>query len=269
MILVNVLAMIAVAAAIVMAMLGSETPALDRATAFREADQALAVARGGELTAVAALRRDLRDGPDSDDRTEAWTRVAQAATPIAGGTFTLTIADAQGRLNVNDAAGIGEPVLAAVAAALGLSPDVASRIARSLAERGRVQDLGELARAGLDDATLAHLKRLVTVLPAVAPVNVNAASPEVLGLLVGDPVGGRILADRRDRAGKLTPLDFAATGLRLPPGAGFTSDHFVVTTTVVQGATSLTLTSLIERRRGPRPAVVAIARWLGPTPPAP
>ncbi len=266
MILINVLAMVAVAAAIVTAMLGSETGALDRATMFRDAAQALAIARGGELTGIAALRRDLVTGPDSDDATEPWARVAQATTPIAGGTFTLRIADAQGRFNINDAAGTGEPVLAGIAAALGLKPDVASRIARSLAERGRVNGLGDLARAGLDDATLAHLRALVTVLPATAPVNVNAASPEVLGILVGDAVGGRILADRRDHAGKLVPEDFTATALRLPPGAGFTSNHFIVTTTVVQGATSVTLTSLIERRRGPQPVVVAIARWIGPPP---
>ena len=268
MILVNVLAMVAVAAAVCMAMLGSEPSAIDRATMFRDAAQALAIARGGELTAIAALRRDLTTGPDSDDRTEAWAHVAQAATPIDGGSFALTIADAQDRFNVNDAVGLGEPVLAAITTALGLPADVGGRIAQTLAERGRVEDVGDLTRAGLDDASLARLRPFVTALPAVAPVNVNAASPEVLGLLVGDAVGGRILADRRDRAGKLTPQDFTATNLRLPRGAGFTSDHFVVATTVSQGATSVTLTSLIERRRGPQPVVVAIARWIGSNPPA-
>lgn len=263
MILVNVLAIVAVVAALVMAMLGSETPAVDRATMFRQSAQALAIARGGELTAIAALRRDMVAGPDSDDRTEPWAKVAQASTPIADGSFALNIADAQDRFNVNDAAGMGEPMLAAITTALGIAPDVATRIAGSLAERGRIRDVADLARAGLDDATLARLRALVTVLPAVAPVNVNAASPEVLAILVGDPVGGRILGDRRDRAGKLTAVDFAATGLRLPPGAGFTSDHFVVTTTVTQGAETVTLTSLLERRHGPRPAVVAIGRWVG------
>lgn len=266
MILINVLAMVAVAAAVVMLMLGSEGAALDRALAFRDGAQALAVARGGELTAIAALRRDLDSGPDSDDRSEAWARVAQATTPIEGGSFTLTITDAQSRFNVNAAPGAGEPLLAAITTSLGLDPDTASRIAKSVAERGRVADLGELTRAGIDDATLARLRPLVTALPATAPVNVNAAPPALLAVLTADPVGGRILGDRRDRAGRLTPLDFAATGLRLPAGAGFTSDHFVVTTTVTQGRETVTLTSLLERRRGPAPVVVAIARWLGPPP---
>ncbi len=264
MILVNVLAMIAVVAALVMGMLGGEVAAVDRATDFRDAGRALAIARGGELTAIAALRRDLATGPDSDDATEAWAHVAQAPTPIAGGTFTLTVADAQARFNVNAAAGTGEPDLAALAVALGLPPDVAPRIAATLADRGPVGDVGELTRAGLDPAMLARLRPLVTALPGIAPVNVNAAAPALLAVLVGDAAGARLLADRRARAGRLTALDFAAAGVRLPAGAGFTSDHFVVTTTVTQGTAAVTLTSLIERHRGSAPAVVAIGRWLGP-----
>ena len=264
MILVNVLATIAVAAAIIVAMLGADATALDRAAMFRDAAQAFAIARGGELSAIAALRRAPPTG--SDDATAAWAKVAQAKTPIVGGTFTLVISDAQGRFNVNAAVGAGEPRLAAIVAALGLDADVASRISASLAERGRVADVAELTRAGIDDATLARLRPLVTALPGVAPVNVNAASPALLGILVGDAAGGRALGDRRVRAGKLTPDDFTATALQLPDGAGFTSDHFVVTTTVAQGATTVTLTSLLERRRGATPGVVAIARWLGGPP---
>ncbi len=261
MILVNVLAMVAVAAALVMAMVASEGPALDRATAFRDARQALAIARGGELTAIAALRRSRAAGGDA---AAALARVAQATTPIDGGTFRLAVADAQARFNVNAATGPGEPQLAAIAAAAGVNPDVAMRIAASLADRGRVGDLGDLARAGIDDATLAKLRPLVTALPGDAPVNLNAASPVLLAALTGDPAGARLLADRRSRAGRLTVVDFAAVGLPVPPGAGFTSDHFLATTTVVQGTARVTLTSLIEERPGPAAAVVAVQRWLGP-----
>ncbi|MGI4876531.1 MAG: hypothetical protein ACRYG4_03515 [Janthinobacterium lividum] len=263
MILVNVLALVAVAAAVVMMMLGVEDPALDRAIKLREAAQALAVANGGELTAVVALRRDMTTGPGSDDPTEPWAKVAQAKTPIAGGSFTLTIADAQGRFNVNAAGGGGEPALAAITTSLGLAPDIASRIAKSIADRGRIDTLDELARAGIDAETIAALRPLVTALPGKADVNVNAASIGVLAPLLGDKVGARILVDRRDRAGRLTPLDFAATGLSLPAGTGFTSDHFVVTTTVTIGGTTQTLTSLLERRHGKPPSVVAISRQRG------
>jgi general secretion pathway protein K len=263
-ILVNVLAMVAVAAALVMTMLAGEVPAVERATAFGDADRALAIARGGELTVIAALRRDLAAGGDRDNASGAWAHAAQATTAIDGGTFRLAVADAQGRFNVNAATGAGEPQLAAITTALGLNPDIAERIAASIAARGRVGDVGELARAGIDDATLARLRALVTALPGAAPVNVNAASPALLAALTGDGAAARVLADRRARAGRLTLVDFAAAGVSMPPGAGFTSDHFIATTTVVQGATTVTLTSLIERRREPAAAVVAIQRWLGP-----
>lgn len=262
MILVNVLAMVAVAAALVTAMLGREGPALDHAAAVRDATQALAIARGGELTVVAALRRDLAAGHDP---AAALRRVTQDEVAIAGGTFTLTVADAQARFNVNAGAGDGEPQLAAITAALGLNADIAERIAASIADRGRVSDIGELTRAGIDDATLARLRVMVTALPGDAPVNVNAASPALIAALVGDAARARLLVDRRARSGQLTDLDFTAANLTVPPGTGFASDHFLARTTVVQGAATVTLTSLIERRHHPD-GVVAIGRWLGPPP---
>ncbi len=86
----------------------------------------------------------------------------------------------------------------------------------------------------------------------------------LLGVLAGDAATGRLLAAQRDRTGRLTPLDLAAAGVTLPPGAGYASDHFVVTTTVTQGATTVTLISLVERRGGARPDVVVISRRLAP-----
>ncbi len=292
MILVNVLTMVAVAAALVLAMLDREVPAIDRTASYREAAQALAIARGGELSTVAALRRDngatpggatpdgaTPDGavpgdatPDGltahdatpDNAINIWAKVAQAPTPIAGGSFALAIGDAQGRFNVNAATGAGEPLLAAIVAALGLPADVAGRIAATIATRGRVRDVGELARAGLDEATLARLGAMVTALPGAAPINLNAAPPALLDALFGG-AAGRQLALRRDRTGRLTALDLAAAGVEPPPGVGFTSDHFIVTATVTQGGTTLTLTSLLERRRegGHAPAVIIISRRLG------
>lgn len=259
MILVNVLAMVAVAATVATLMADAESPALDRALRLREASRALAVARGGELSALVALRRDAVAAPESDDRTEAWARTAQASVAIDDGRFTLAIADAQARFNVNAAATGGEPVLAAITAALGLKGDIASRIAGVVAA-APVSDLAELRRAGIDAPTIAALRRLVTALPGTAEVNVNAAGAELLGILFGDPVAGRALAERRDRAGRLTPTDLAAAGVALPAGMGFVSDHYVATTTVTIGATTQVLASLIERRPG---AAVVIARSRG------
>lgn len=263
MILINVLALIAVATAVVMSMLGSETDALTRITALREAAQAQAIARGGEASAIVALRRDMIATSGSDDRTGNWAKIEQRRTPIDGGSFALTIDDAQGRFNINDAAG-REPVLAAIGARLGLDPGIAGHIAASIASDGRIADLAELSRAGIDALAIGKLRALVSALPGVSPVNVNAAPPELLGILAGNMAGGQLLARRRDRAGRLTPADFIETGLTLSAGAGFISDHYRVTTTVTIGTTTATLTSLLERRHGTVPTVVAIARWAGP-----
>lgn len=265
MILINVLALVAVATAAVMLMLTSETGAMTRAIALREATQAAAIARGGEASAIVALRRDMLAAPDTDDRTEAWAKVAQARTPIEGGSFALKIADAQARFNVNGAVGSGEPTLAAIGAALGLAPDAASRIAGSIVADGPVADLAELRRAGVDAASIARLRSLVTALPGVTPVNVNAASAGLLGVFVSDPAAGLVLASRRHRAGRLTATDFAAAGMILPASAGFTSDHYLVTTTVTIGATMARLTSLIERRPATG-SVVVLERWQGAPP---
>ena len=58
MILVNVLMFVAIAAGLVLLMINREELALDRGLRTREAARALAIVRGGELSAVVALRRD-------------------------------------------------------------------------------------------------------------------------------------------------------------------------------------------------------------------
>lgn len=259
MILINVLAVVAVTAGVATLMLASETPALERAIRLREAAAAVAIARGGELTAMAALRRDRDD--DSDDRTEAWARVAQASTPIAGGTFALAIDDAQARFNINTA-GPDATTLARFIAAAGLPAAVGAQIGAAIARDGAIADLADLANAGIDPATIAALRPYVTALPGAAPINVNAAPAAVLGVMIGDPAKGRLLAARRDRAGRLTPADFDA----VPPGAGFTSDHFTVTTTVTIGTTTRTLVSQLHRSRADsgRTEVIVVARAYRP-----
>ncbi|NWO96470.1 general secretion pathway protein GspK, partial [Escherichia coli] len=78
-----------------------EELALDRALRTREAARALAVVRGGELSAVVALRRDMVVAPNEDDVTEPWARLSERGAPIEGGSFDLAIADAEGRFNLN------------------------------------------------------------------------------------------------------------------------------------------------------------------------
>lgn len=269
MILVNVLLFVAIAAAIVALMLSAQGVAGERTIMLGEAARAGAIARGGELSAVAALRRDALEAPASDHAGEAWGRVAQDEVPIVGGSFDLAIADAQGRFNINSLAG-DDPVaieaLGRIAAALRLPPEVSLRVAVLIRTGGPIDDLSPLRSAGLDAATTARLERLVTALPGTARVNLNAASEELLAILLDSPAKARMLVAVRERRGFLTPEDFDGG---LPPGSGFTSDLYWVRTRVTIGDTRQQLTSLIARRReGARLVVAPVARWRGAQAPA-
>ncbi|HVJ01635.1 MAG TPA: Type II secretory pathway component PulK-like protein, partial [Sphingomonas sp.] len=101
MILVNVLMFVAIAAALVALMISREELALDRALRSREAARAMAIVRGGELSALVALRRDGEVAPDVDHQGEPWAKLSEAGAPIEGGSFDLAIGDAEGRFNIN------------------------------------------------------------------------------------------------------------------------------------------------------------------------
>jgi general secretion pathway protein K len=105
MILLNVLLFVTLAAGIVAAMIVSQDIAIGRATQMREAAQAMAIAEGGVLSAITALRRDALDQPESDHVGEPWAAVREAGAKIEGGTFDLAVSDAQGRFNVNNLRG--------------------------------------------------------------------------------------------------------------------------------------------------------------------
>jgi general secretion pathway protein K len=73
-----------------------------------------------------------------------------------------------------------------------------------------------------------------------------------------------MLVAQRNRAGFLTQEDIGALSLSLPPGVGFTSNHYWVRTTVRIGNTPQTLTSLVARAtKNGQPEVVTLGRWRG------
>ena len=263
-ILLNVLIIVALASAVVMLMISSQDSALARTQRFREAAQATAYARAGELSARTALRRDGLEAPATDHLREAWASVSNDNVRIAGGRFSLAVADAQARFNVNSLVLGGlaaEGTLARIAERMKLPADVAPRIAALVRATGPVSDLGALGYAGLSPDTLVKLSAEVTALPGRTDINVNTASEELLGAVFGNPVAARILAARRARLGYLTTDDLKAARVVMPAGAGFTSDHFLVQTDVTVGDTAQHLTSLLERRRDDAGVtVVAIAR---------
>jgi hypothetical protein len=150
-ILINVLVILSLAATVVYVMLTLADVAIARSQGFRDAGEGLALVQGAEQFAIAALRRDMIEAPDTDNAAEPWNRLAQDAIDIPGGTLELRIEDAQGLFNVNVIAAEraqGEETLRLIGEAAGLPPEVISRIATSLDLDGpvrRIADLGDRA----------------------------------------------------------------------------------------------------------------------------
>lgn len=272
MILINVLLFVAIASGILLLMISAEDGALDRSLKMREAARAQAIARGGEISAIVALRRDAIVAPDSDHRGEPWAALAEKGAPIEGGSFDLAIADAQSRFNVNalmseDPAAL--TMLIRIAQAAGLAQDDVPNAVNLVREIGPISDLRPLRLAGLSREQYARLSALLTALPYQSRINLNAVSEPMMALLLNNPAAARELIAWRERQGMLTPADFQTRQIAVPSNCGFTSDLYWVRTRVRIGATSQQLTSLLLRRRGPDQAVavVSIGRWWGASPP--
>lgn len=269
--LVMVLLLLAVAGAALAIMMTGEDAALQRATLMGDAARARAIASAGELSAVAALRRD--DDLANDYGAEPWANIADRGSPIAGGRFQLAIGDAQGKLNLNRLVQ-GDPLtrrrLEIVANALRLPRDTADHIAGFITVTGPLSDLDQLTAIGLLPDDIARLATMVTALPQATMINLNAIPEPLLGLLLDNPVAARGLIVRRARAGRLTRDDLALERVALPAGAGFASNLFWVRTRATIGDAGQELTSLLLRRplKSGGVEVVAISRWRGAAAPA-
>ncbi|QIG79749.1 type II secretion system minor pseudopilin [Stakelama tenebrarum] len=269
MILVNVLMFVAIAASLVLLLISHEQLALDRGLRMREASRALAIVRGGELSARVALRRDAeRQREQADHGREAWARLSESGAPIEGGRFDLAIADAQGRFNINMVrTGAAAPIVLFrnIAANAGATPEQTVRLIELVVATGPVTDLRPLRMAGVDPAVAARLERLVTALPGETAINLNAADPMLLTILFGDSGVAERLATVRERQGYLTQRDLEAERVTMPRGAGFASDTFWVRTRATIGDTSQQEAALIRRRLtgdGEYDAV-PVERWRG------
>jgi len=272
MILVNVLLFVAIASGILLLMISAEDSGLERGLRMREAARAQAIARGGEVSAIVALRRDAAVAPDTDNRGEPWATLAERGAPIEGGTFDLAIADAQDRFNIN-ALMQPDPVAMAtllkIAAAAGMTPEQVDKAAGAIRAVGPLGDLRPLGALGLSAAQVARLSGLLTALPYEGKINLNAASEDMLGVLTGDPMAARRIVALRERQGYLTAADLASLDVPMPQGTGLTSNLFWVRTRVRIGDTSQQVTSLIARKddgAGGKTAVV-VGRWTGASAP--
>lgn len=268
MILVNVLMFVAIASGLVLLMINREELALNQGLRTREAARALAVVRGGELSALVALRRDAETAADADHAAEPWGKLSERAAPIDGGSFTLAIADAEGRFNVNslrsgEAAAV--VLFQRIAEQVGLPPEQALAAAEYIRREGPITDLRPLRLAGIDPKVADRLERLVTALPGTTALNLNAADPEMLGILFNDPVVAARLAEVRGRQGFLTLKDLSDQHVTMPWGTSFRSNTFWVRTRATIGGTSQQGATLIQRRRDAdgKLEVVPVERWRG------
>jgi general secretion pathway protein K len=256
-VLINVLVILALASAVLIAMMRLSDTAITRSQRYTDAGQGLALIAGGEATAIAALRRDPRE---ADHPGEAWAVIAQDQVAVEGGTFSLVIADAQGRFNLNSlAAGDTESaaILQRILAELELPETVGLRIAARLVDPTPLPSLDALVDAGIPDDQVAVLAKLVTALPGVTPINLNTMPDAMFAILADNPVQARLLQGMRARAGQLTPQQVLDAGLILTATTGFTSSYFTVTTEVAIGDTVQRRESLIHRAGRGDPLVIA------------
>ena len=267
-VLINVLVILALTASVVYAMISLSELSITRSQRFSAAGQALALIAAGEASAIVALRRDMIVAPATDHNAEGWALVGQETVAIEGGSFALKIEDAQGFLNLNSVASggaLGAQMLRRVALALELAPDVAPRIAARLAQPDPLVRMADLvAEAGIAPEDVLRLSALVTVLPGRTDINLNTAPEALLGVVTDNPVQARRLAGIRERNGYLTPADVTAAQIILPPGVGFVSRYFLVTTNVTVDGIRQTMETLLQRRsgRGGLPEVVAVFRQI-------
>jgi len=266
MILVNVLMMVAIAAGLVLLMINREGLALDRGLRTREASRALAAVRGGEVSAIVALRRDGDTSPGQDYPAEAWGALSESGAPIQGGTFDLAISDAEGRFNINNVRS-GEAasliMFQTIARTIGLRDDELDICIQMIRLAGPVTDLRPIRALGLDPDVVDRLEKLVTALPGNTTINLNAADEEMLLLLFRDSFAVHRLIEQRKRRGYLTPADLAAEKLTLPWGTSFRSTTFWVRTRATIGGTTQQSATLLKRRwdeRG-KTEVFPLERW--------
>ena len=266
MILVNVLMFVAIAAGLVLLMINREELALDRGLRTREAARALAIVRGGELSALVALRRDGEQAPEVDHVGEPWAKLSENGAPIEGGSFDLAISDAEGRFNINSVRSgeVASTILfQAIGSEVGLTPEQIVAAVEYVRLQGPVTDLRPLRLAGVEPKVADRLERLVTALPGTTTLNLNAADEEMLALLFRDPLIAQRLVEARARQGYLTPKDLSDQNVSLPRGTSFRSNTFWVRTRATIGGTSQQAATLIQRRRRDDGTVeaVPVERW--------
>ncbi len=274
MILINVLVIVMLATAILAVMIVGDDTDVELNLRLRNAVEARAVAVGAELSAVAALRRDLARGADSDSRNDSWAAIGDNAAAIDGGRFTFAVSDAQALFNINNllqSDTLTRGNFAALVAAADLPADVTDRVAELVQATRGISALGDLQAAGLTLPDIQRLAAFTTVLPEPTDVNLNTAPEELVAIMLNNPGRARVLVAARDAGGTdgggMTRADMVGIGVFPPPGSGVTSSYFWTRSLVEIRGDSQQLTSLLYRRtKGGGPQVLVLKRWRGAAP---
>ena len=249
-ILPSVLIILALASAVVMMMITLQDIAIQRSRRFNEAAQANAYIRGGELSVAVALRRDGVDAAQTDNLTEGWASISDAAVKIENGEFTLSVLDAQAKFNLNNLATTdltGLKTLETIARALKMAPSTPARIADFLRIHGPLRQMEDLESSGLSALDIARLGQMAVALPVKTQININTADEALIAAVLDNAPIARQLVLQRKRKGFLTSADISAARAILPPGIGFTSNFFEVSLAVTIGDTSQFASTLLQR----------------------
>jgi general secretion pathway protein K len=287
------LLIVALAAAGASALLQQQDLAVRQLETSRDFEQAQWILKGGVQWARSILAQDAR-ASTVDHAEELWATGLPSAE-IEQGTVSGDISDQQGLFNLNNLVRDGKPsgpdiaMLKRLLRAVDLRAELADAIAdwidadrETLAPGGAEDDfylglpvpyrtanrplaeMGELLRVrGCDEAAVARLRRVATVLPRRTPINVNFAALEVLvalvdGLTLSEALvltRGRSTAPIRDRQ------DFRA---RLPrrdlqvdeEAYSVDSQFFLVQGRAKTGKADVRMESLLQREKGSLPVVV-------------
>ena len=248
-VLINVLVILSIASIVVFLMLTSQDVSLRRAQSMAAATAADALARGAEASAVTALRRDMVNAPDTDNYTEAWALVAQQEAGVSTGRFSVTIRDAQAKLNLTRLAGgaqVEVEALLRVLAELEISRADGARIAAEIAGRPGLKNLSDLR--SISPETISTVSPFVDFLPATATLNLNTAAPLLLRAVLNNRSAALRLESRRTGVGLLTPQDLDRVGAVRPALAGFTSQNFDIDILAEVDGIAVNLRSRIARR---------------------
>ena len=258
----------------------------------RDQVQAQSLALAGVQWARQILADDARAGT-VDFLGEPWS-YPLPPTPIADGSVEGRIEDAQGRLNLNNAAQDGKAGdverarLAQLFKAKGVDPRMLDALADWIDEDGNARPNGaedawyaaqapgavaanaplvrtaEIASLrGARPETWAALEASVAALPPGTSINVNTASPDVLAASIPDLAGEKLAAFVAERARK--PFTTMAElrermprGVTLPEGTAFvfSSNYFIVSVRSRQGESVAQARALLKREGRTWPVVV-------------